>query len=228
MSRDELSGIGTAPPGDLGEVLDFMRLVWALDHALQRKSSHMAATLGVTGPQRLVLRMLGKFPGIPAGELAAVLHVHPSTLTGILRRLERRGLIARRPDPRDRRRAFLGLTAKGRELDGRSSDTVEATLRATLALLPARKTRHAAHVLSALISALEQATPRPGEEQASRGEPEVLLVGLTRVRNHCTFTWQEPEGGGTRSVEIRPNHCDRCIAEVRERGYRLLRKPKSD
>jgi MarR family transcriptional regulator, organic hydroperoxide resistance regulator len=38
----------------------------------------------------------------------------PSTLTGVLDRLERRGLIARRPNPADRRSTLIAPTAQGR------------------------------------------------------------------------------------------------------------------
>src|SRR5438132_8459125 len=37
---------------------------------------------------RLVMRIVGRFPGIAAGRVAQILHVHPSTLTGILKRSE--------------------------------------------------------------------------------------------------------------------------------------------
>jgi DNA-binding MarR family transcriptional regulator len=74
------------PP--LGAVLDFMRLLWAVDHALQSASKRMEANFGMTGPQRLVVRIVGRFPGTPAGRVSQILHVHPSTLTGILKRLE--------------------------------------------------------------------------------------------------------------------------------------------
>jgi hypothetical protein len=57
---------------------------------------------------------------------------------------------------------------------------------------------------------------------ANEPKPPVMLTGLIRVRNHCLFTWQEPEGGGPRSVEIWPSHCAECIAEIRERHYRLI------
>src|SRR5512138_3249138 len=100
-----------------------MRVIWELDHALQKTSKHMERMLGVTAPQRLVLRILGRFPGMQAGQLAAVLHLHPSTITGVLTRLQRRGHITRRADPRDRRRATFGLTAKGRELDTQAEGT---------------------------------------------------------------------------------------------------------
>ena len=74
----------------LGPVLDFMRLLWSIEHSLQRMSKRMEADLGITGPQRLVLRVVGQFPGLSAGELARIVRLHPSTITGILQRLVRR------------------------------------------------------------------------------------------------------------------------------------------
>jgi MarR family transcriptional regulator, organic hydroperoxide resistance regulator len=139
----------------MGAVLEFMRVIWALDHALQTTSKRMEATLGITAPQRLVIRILGRFPGTPAGQLAIILHLHPSTLTGILRRLQRRGLITRRADPRDRRRAVFGLTAKGREFDVDVEGTVEAAVRAAFDALPRTKVRHAAEALGELTDVLE-------------------------------------------------------------------------
>ena len=72
-------------------------------------------------------------PGLAAGKLANVLHLHPSTLTGVLRRLEDRGVIARRPGERDRRQARLYLTAAGAAIDRRHAGTVEAAVRRVLA-----------------------------------------------------------------------------------------------
>jgi len=138
----------------LGEVLDFMRLLWAVDHALQSMSKRMEASLGVTGPQRLVIRIVGRFPGISAGELASVLHIHPSTLTGILKRLESRGIIGRKPDPDDARRALFELSGRGREIDGLKVGTVEAIVRRSLAKLPPRKVAAARDVLGHLALAL--------------------------------------------------------------------------
>jgi len=124
------------PP--LGAVLDFMRVLWALDHALQSASKRMESTFGMTGPQRLAVRIVGRFPGIAAGRLAEILHVHPSTLTGVLRRLEERGILQRRPDPRDARRALFMLTAKGRKVDTIRTGTVEQAVRRVLLKDPQR------------------------------------------------------------------------------------------
>jgi DNA-binding MarR family transcriptional regulator len=147
---------GELPP--LGEVLEFLRLIWAVHHGLEKTSKKMDVRLGVTGPQRLVLRIVGRFPGIPAGRLAQILHVHPSTLTGVLKRLEGRGFIERRPDPRDARRASLGLTARGRRLDV-ATGTVEGAVDRALHVAGSQQVRAAGHVLKILADTLERAQP---------------------------------------------------------------------
>lgn len=131
-------GEAAKPEGadDLGPVLEFMKLLWALDHGLQSASKRMESRFGITGPQRLVVRIVGRFPGISAGALAEVLHVHPSTLTGVLRRLENRGMLLRRNDPKDARRALFGLTPRGRKMDTLRTGTVEQAVRRVLARLP--------------------------------------------------------------------------------------------
>jgi DNA-binding MarR family transcriptional regulator len=145
----------SAPDASLGEVLDFLRLLWKVDHALQQRSKQMLVDYGVTGPQRLVLRVVGRFPGIAAGELADLLHVHPSTLTGVLQRLEAQRLIARTRDPEDARRALLALSAKGRRLDGPKAGTVEHAVKRALDELPATQVHAAAAVLRRLAEHLE-------------------------------------------------------------------------
>jgi len=85
----------------------------------------MEKRLGVTAQQRLILRCVGKYPGLTAGRLAGLLHVDPGTLSAALHRLESKGFLDRRRDPRDKRRASLGLTAKGRALDLPATGSVE-------------------------------------------------------------------------------------------------------
>lgn len=147
---------------ELGEVLDFLRLIWAVDHGLHRASKRAELELGVTGPQRLVLRITGRFPGIPAGHLAQLLHLHPSTLTGVLQRLEQQGLLRRRVDPRDARRSLLGLTEKGRRFDLRTEAAEEAAIAVTLARTAPEKLKAAREVLES-ISSILSGSPKPDE-----------------------------------------------------------------
>ena len=118
----------SAEPLALPDVLKFMQLLWAVVHGVERTSKRMAGEIGVTGPQRLVLRVVGLSPGISAGDLAAELHVHPSTLTGVIQRLVGQRLLARTSDPGDRRRAVLCLTARGARVNAVRQGTVEAAI----------------------------------------------------------------------------------------------------
>ena len=180
------------PP--LGRTLDFLRHLWEIDHALQRRSKRMES--GLTGPQRLVLGIVGRFPQIPPGEIAALLAVHPSTLTGILQRLERAGCIQRRPDPRDRRRSLLGLTALGRELDA-DPDSVREAVGRVLERLPPEDVEAAGRVLADLAGELGDA---PDESHACAGEQ---ASAPRPARLHA------PRGSaaGLRSSSLLPTKC---------------------
>jgi DNA-binding MarR family transcriptional regulator len=140
----------------LGPVLSFMRALWGVNHALESTSRRMKASAGVTGPERMVIRLVGRYPGIAAGELAAILRVHPSTLTGLLKRLVRRDLIVRGADSSDGRRALFTLTPKGAAVDKLRRGTVEAAVTAAMASLPDADIQIAAAVLDALASSMER------------------------------------------------------------------------
>jgi hypothetical protein len=51
---------------ELDPTLDFLRLLWSIENCLQSTSKRMASSLGITGPQRLALRVVSQFPPIYA------------------------------------------------------------------------------------------------------------------------------------------------------------------
>lgn len=138
----------------LGTVLDFMKILWALDHGLDKVSKRMESVLGITGPQRLVIRIVGRFPGINAARLAQIMQLHPSTITCIVKGLERRGLITRTADTHDGRRLNLVLTGEGRLFDRHNEGTIEATVEKVLSETPADKVESARDFLQQLARAL--------------------------------------------------------------------------
>jgi MarR family transcriptional regulator, organic hydroperoxide resistance regulator len=159
-------------PSELTDVLQFMRLLWAVGHGLQTASKRMEQQIGVTGPQRLVIRVLGQFPGLSAGALAELLHLHPSTLTGVLARLEKRRLIQRSGDPTDRRRTLLTLTSRGAAIDRLRDGTAEMMVRSALRGTSARARAHAQEVLTRVAAGLEpraaeRARPTPRRRRGS-------------------------------------------------------------
>src|SRR4029453_6159644 len=135
------------PARDFDPVLEFLRLMWAVDHELHRVSKRMIGRLGLTAPQRLAVRFVGREPGLAPGRLAELLHLDPGTVTGIVKRLETSGLVTRVRSGGDTRRMHLTLTSKGRTLNRRRKGTVEAAVRRTLDGMPAADLGSASRVL---------------------------------------------------------------------------------
>jgi MarR family transcriptional regulator, organic hydroperoxide resistance regulator len=76
--------------------------------------------LDLTFMQAYVLRLLEVAKPMPMGDLAGLLHCDASNVTGIVDRLEARGLVQRGSAPHDRRVKALVLTPAGLQLRGRA------------------------------------------------------------------------------------------------------------
>jgi DNA-binding MarR family transcriptional regulator len=171
MRNARAAGDDASVPAALPDALQFMRLLWAVVHGLERLSKRMAGDIGVTGPQRLVLRVVGLSPGASAGDLATVLHVHPSTLTGVFQRLVEQRLLARSDHPGDRRRAVLHLTRRGARVNAARQGTVEAAVAAALEGISDRDRMATRRVLARLAAHLEPAGA-PASRHRSRFSKE--------------------------------------------------------
>src|SRR4051794_39426829 len=95
--------------------------VWALllqvsfDRATRQFGS-TAAELDLAPSQAMALHEMQLDRPLSMNELAQRLRCHPSNITGLVARLESRGLVERRPDPRDRRVKGLALTPRGEQV----------------------------------------------------------------------------------------------------------------
>ncbi len=76
----------------------------------------IAAEFRLSPPQVYALRLLEPEQPLPMGRLACALGCDASNVTGIVDRLEQRGLIERRPSERDRRVKVLVVTDQGAEV----------------------------------------------------------------------------------------------------------------
>ena len=99
---------------------------------LQARESVMAHTRpglrehGLSDQQWRVLRVLGEHGVVETGRVAREAFILGPSLTGVLTRMERDGLIRRARDVADQRRTVVEPTAKGRRLVGKLSHSIEA------------------------------------------------------------------------------------------------------
>ncbi len=89
----------------------------------------LLAALGLTYPQYLVMLCLWERDGLGVGELGERLDLDSGTLSPLLRRLERAGLVLRQRETSDERRVAIRLTAGGRDLQERAAGIPAAIAR---------------------------------------------------------------------------------------------------
>lgn len=107
---------------------------WA-EQATQAAKEHVLRDYGITPAQQGALAVLSDHDGITAAELARRCAVTPQTMNSTLGRLDKRGLIERRPHPMHGTLIEIRLTRQGRELFERADarvDDLDATLAADL------------------------------------------------------------------------------------------------
>lgn len=93
--------------------------VMATYKVMHRKISEMLSEEGLTQPQFQVLRIVAKVGATPMRGISDEMLVTPANITGIIDRLESKGLIERMVGQGDRRATIIELTSKGRAVQDR-------------------------------------------------------------------------------------------------------------
>lgn len=106
--------------------------------------------LGLTASEVNVLANLADGRGRTVTELGAAAGVRPTTLTGVLDRLEQKGHIQRAPRPGDRRAVEISLTSVGVESAGRVQQAFAELEERALAGVATGSVKQARRVLTAL------------------------------------------------------------------------------
>jgi DNA-binding MarR family transcriptional regulator len=109
-----------------------MQELWGLEQGLNQRSMAMLTRHGVTGPQRLLVRVVGRLGPITPASLARVLHLHPSSVTRLVQKLEARSFVRRTEDPAHRGRHLLVLGSRGGRVERLGGGTVESAVRSAL------------------------------------------------------------------------------------------------
>src|SRR6266568_6916384 len=104
--------------GVVRQIQDYIGFQLLQVHKAHRSRADAALNkLGLHTGQEMLLLQLWIEEGIPQSQLAACMEVEPPTATKMLQRMERAGLIERRPDPEDARVSLVYLTERGRALE---------------------------------------------------------------------------------------------------------------
>lgn len=144
------------PPEQVDQVGYYLRRIF---RCLDRDLAFLLSQEGLTFPQMVVLRYIRAKDGTTLAELAETLQWAASTLSGIISRLERDGLITRQPDPADLRIYRLRITAKAKAILGKTYRTYNDHLGCILAHFSPREIEVLLTSLRRLWQAVQQEQP---------------------------------------------------------------------
>ena len=117
----------------------------------------MFAELGITYPQYLVLMVLWEQDTQPVNDIAHRLLLETNTVTPLLQRMEKLGLVNRRKGELDKRQQIVSLTEKGRQMEEQAHQLIPAGMGRQLAACPLKQEdyQHLAQELDSLIATLK-------------------------------------------------------------------------
>jgi DNA-binding MarR family transcriptional regulator len=141
-----------APDGDdTARVMDALR---SIVRAVRLSGRAVERAIGISGAQLFVLEQLRDAPATSVNELAVRTSTHQSSVSTVVSRLARQGLVARTPAAKDRRRLEISITPRGQELLAAAPETAQSRMVAALQRIPPEHVTELAAALAELVHAM--------------------------------------------------------------------------
>lgn len=141
---------------------------------------------GVHGLSQTGVQMLGivrRSPdGVRPGQLAAELQMTNSNVAAALRSLEAQGLVIRRSDPTDGRKAYIGMTKLGAEIGAKIRDSHFAWMRETIESLLTEEEQRVLLQAGTLMQRLAEHVPAPIVYNVSKARAEPRSTARRRSK----------------------------------------------
>jgi DNA-binding MarR family transcriptional regulator len=109
----------------ISETVRFLRRIFK---AIQDYSQDVSNSFGITGPQLWALKIVSRHAGLALGDLSRKMYLHPSTVTGVIDRLESKGYVVRDRDSADRRVVKVKLTPAGQDLAAKAPNPIQGKM----------------------------------------------------------------------------------------------------
>jgi MarR family transcriptional regulator, organic hydroperoxide resistance regulator len=120
----------------ISEIMQSLRQIF---RAIQDYSQEVSKEFGITGPQLWALKIIFADGGLSLGELTQKMYLHPSTVSGVVDRLEKKGYVSRDRGREDRRVVTVRLTPEGKKLIKKAPNPIQGKMVHGLTKLERRK-----------------------------------------------------------------------------------------
>lgn len=139
------------------EALDILIDIRRIVRSINLESKRVQKDFGISIPQLLCLGHIDRAVNKVAthGELMKLLSLNSSTVTGIINRLERKGLLKRLPKTGDKRLTYIGITSDGTAIVNQSPDILHNQLIAKIKALPLESQQQIKESLGIIVNAMD-------------------------------------------------------------------------
>jgi DNA-binding MarR family transcriptional regulator len=137
----------------------------------RRITKELARRADLTGPQLTVVKMLEQIGELSLSDLSERIRAQNSTVTGIIDRMEREGLVVRERSKEDRRVVFIRLTTKGKKLAEDLPVETWEIFHDALESLTASEVRDLVRILGKLARRVRQSVAAPKTGQKTGQDP---------------------------------------------------------
>lgn len=118
----------TVAPKPEDPTLEIMNAIRSIVQGLRVSSRQAEIALGISGAQLFVLQQLDANNGVSVNDLAARTFTHQSSVSVVISKLVKHGLVSRQPGSEDARKSEIKLTAKGQKFLAKRTKTAQELL----------------------------------------------------------------------------------------------------
>lgn len=143
-------------------VTDSIRILQSvrrIAQCVEHHSKRLTATHNITSPQLVALMAIAQLGASTLKSIGRAIHLSPSTVVGIVDRLEEKGLVRRERDTRDRRNVYVTVTEAGQVLVDNAPSALPQGFSSALGALPENDQHTLVVVLEQFATLLEVKAP---------------------------------------------------------------------
>jgi DNA-binding MarR family transcriptional regulator len=171
----------SAPGRASGAIVTILSSLRQILRQVELASNELEVTHGITQPQLACLRAIIAQGRLTQSDLSRIVHISPSTLVGVIDRLEDKQLVTRTRDRADRRRIFLAATVLGIEKARDAPESLHQRTQQALSRLDASELAGIEAALTRLVDIVDAAgidapamlssgpIPKPAEHEGRTG-----------------------------------------------------------
>jgi DNA-binding MarR family transcriptional regulator len=143
----------------VNDSIRILQSVRRIAQCVEHHSKRLTATHNITSPQLVALMAIAQLGPSTQKSIGRAIHLSPSTVVGIIDRLEEKELVRRERDTRDRRNIYVAVTAAGQALVDDAPSALPQGFSSALSALPENDQHTLVVVLEQFATLLEVKAP---------------------------------------------------------------------